>query len=76
VFIRQIIISDESKEKIWAKHQVEDSEINEIFDDRPYIEFREKGKNVKGENVYAAWGRTSAGRYLIDSSFTRWPRML
>lgn len=65
MFIRQIIILEDIEEKLWRKHHVEDFEVYEVFANRPHIEFREKGELITSENLYAAWGRTNAGRYLI-----------
>jgi hypothetical protein len=65
MYIRQVIIPENIEEKIWVKHHVRDFEVDEIFENRPYIEFRETGELIKGEDLYAAWGRTDAGRYLI-----------
>lgn len=65
MYIKQIIILDDVEEKIWRKHHVRDFEVKEVFKNRPYIEFREKGEVTEGEDLYSAWGRTHAGRYLI-----------
>lgn len=51
-------------EKLWQKHHVTESEVEEIFDSSPYFRFVEKGYR-EGENVYAALGQTDGGRYLI-----------
>ena len=51
-------------EKITIKHRVEEREILEVFEVDPKFRFVEKGHR-QGENVYAALGRTAAGRYLI-----------
>lgn len=51
-------------EKLWRKHQVEEHEVEAVFDDAPYYRFVEKGHR-EGENVYAALGKTEGGRYLM-----------
>lgn len=51
-------------EKLWRKHHVEEHEVEEVFEFAPYFRFVEKGHR-EGENVYAALGQTSGGRYLI-----------
>jgi uncharacterized DUF497 family protein len=51
-------------QKLWRKHGVSQAEVEEMFDNRPRFRFVEKGHR-QGENVYAALGRTDAGRYLI-----------
>ncbi len=48
---------------IW-KHSVETQEVREIFLNNPRFRFVEKGHR-KEENVYAAFGQTDAGRYLV-----------
>jgi len=65
MYLRQIIILEDVEEKLSRKHHVSDSEVEEVFRNRPHIEFREKGELVEGEDLYAAWGRTDAGRYVI-----------
>ena len=47
-----------------VKHDVTIEEVEEVLFDNPLIRFWEKGK-VKGENLYVAYGQTSAGRYLV-----------
>jgi uncharacterized DUF497 family protein len=51
-------------EKIARKHHVSQSEIREVLRTSSHFRFVEKGHR-HGENVYAAMGQTSAGRYLI-----------
>jgi len=54
---------DEIVEKLARKHQVETFEVEEVFFFSPRVRFVEKGER-EGEDVYAALGRTDAGRYL------------
>ena len=51
-------------EKLAAKHGVSVTEVEEILDAKPLIRKIAKG-NVKDEHVYAAYGQTIAGRYLV-----------
>ena len=51
-------------EKLEQKHHVQQYEVREVFTNRPQLHFVEKGHRL-GENVYAAFGQTTAGRYLI-----------
>ncbi len=51
-------------EKLWQKHHVEENEVEEVFNNSPYFRFVENGHR-EGENVYAAFGQTNGGRYLI-----------
>ncbi len=52
-----------NEDKLEVKHSVIGHEVFEVFDSDPRIFFDEKG-NVPEEDVYAALGRTYAGRYL------------
>jgi uncharacterized protein len=51
-------------QKLVQKHGVRREEVREVFQNRPHFRFVEKGHR-RGENVYAAFGQTEAGRYLI-----------
>lgn len=51
-------------QKLWQKHGVSQAEVKEVFLGRPRFRFVENGHRP-GENVYAAMGRTTGGRYLI-----------
>lgn len=58
-----IWLEDIVQKLIW-KHSVETEEVRAIFLNNPRYRFVEKGHR-KDENVYAAFGQTDAGRYLI-----------
>ena len=62
--ITGLIWYDAVVEKLGRKHNVQQDEVREVFSKRPLFRFVEKG-HYPGENVYAALGRTKAGRYLI-----------
>jgi uncharacterized protein len=64
VLIRRIIWKDQFAEKLAAKHGVSVTEVEEVLTSKPHIRKVGKGQ-VKGENVYAAYGQTDGGRYLI-----------
>ena len=51
-------------DKLAWKHNVTTDEVELVFGLAPRFRFIETG-DVKGENLYAALGRTDAGRYLI-----------
>jgi uncharacterized DUF497 family protein len=55
---------DEIVEKLARKHQVSTNEVREVLNSKPRFRFVEKGLR-SGEDLYAAMGRTQAGRYLI-----------
>ncbi len=62
--IRGIICLENIVNKINVKHGVSKREIVEVFHNKPYFLFIEKGFR-EGENVYTALGRSNSGRYLI-----------
>lgn len=51
-------------EKLAQKHGVSLTEAEEVLSTSPHIRKVSKG-HVRGEQVYAAYGQTDAGRYLI-----------
>lgn len=59
MIIREIIWKEISSE---ARCSVE--EVEDVFDSRPHVRLAEKG-DVTGENLYAAYGQTASGRYLV-----------
>jgi uncharacterized DUF497 family protein len=64
VVIRRIIWKDLFVEKLADKHGVTIMEAEEVLSTKPHIRKMSTGQ-VKGENVYAAYGQTEGGRYLI-----------
>lgn len=56
MIIRNVIISERIQEKLWSKHHVDDFEVEEVFSNYPYFEFRERGKVISDEDMYSAWG--------------------
>ena len=62
--ITEIIWKDQFVEKLAQKHGVSVAEAEETLHATPHIRKVGKG-NVKDENVYAAYGQSAAGRYLI-----------
>ena len=61
--IEKIVIPVEIENKIESKHNVRVNEIRQALINEPRIRFAEKG-NVKGNDVYVAFGQTFGGRYL------------
>ncbi len=61
--IREVIIPPKILEKLEQKHNVKEHEVREVFSADPNFQWAEKG-NVKGEDVYLAFGQTDAGRYV------------
>jgi len=62
--IKGILWLEDIVEKLLRKHKVEQREVIEILQNRPSFRFVEKGHR-KGENVYAGFGQTESGRYLV-----------
>ena len=60
----EIIWKDRFIDKIEAKHGVHTDEIEETLFSKPHVRRVQKGR-VKGEDLYAAYGQTTGGRYLI-----------
>jgi len=50
-------------DKIESKHHITQKEVEEVLSNKPQYRFIEKGR-IEGENVYSAYGRTDAGRYV------------
>ena len=64
MLINRIIWKDQYVEKLEVKHGVSVEEVEDVLDSKPHLRKVAKG-NVKGENVYAAFGQTIGGRYLV-----------
>lgn len=64
MLINRIIWKDPFVEKLEVKHGVSVEEVEDVLASKPHIRKVAKG-NVKGENVYAAFGQTFGGRYLV-----------
>ena len=61
--VQDIIWLPEIEEKLWRKHNVWLEEVEAVLFDKPKVRFIERGHR-QGENLYAAYGQTEAGRYL------------
>jgi uncharacterized DUF497 family protein len=66
----EIIWKDQFIEKLEVKHRVSTDEVEEVIFSKPHIRRARKG-HVKGEDLYAAYGQTEVGRYLIVSLFVK-----
>lgn len=60
----EVIWKDRFVDKIEAKHGVSTEEVEQVLFDKPHVRRAQKGR-VKGEDLYAAYGQTDDGRYLI-----------
>jgi uncharacterized DUF497 family protein len=61
--VRRCLWSDYVIEKLARKHNLSTEEVEEALASRPRIRRLSRG-HLKGEDVYLAYGRTEAGRYL------------
>jgi len=64
VRIEGIIWLEAIVDKLARKHHVTIEEVEEVFATQPRFHFVERGHR-RGENVYAALGRTRGGRRLL-----------
>ncbi len=64
VRIHGIIWLPEIREKIVAKHAVRPVEVEQVLEGKPHVRRVSRGYR-RGEDVYAALGRTAEGRLLI-----------
>jgi uncharacterized DUF497 family protein len=62
--IYEVIWKERFVEKLADKHDVLTDEVEEILFSSPHVRRAERGR-IKGENLYAAYGQTEAGRYLV-----------
>jgi uncharacterized protein len=62
--LRGIIYLPEHRNKNWQKHRVSENEVLELLGGAVLFQFRKRGLR-RGEDIYAAYGRTSTGRRLI-----------
>ena len=62
--ISEIIWKDHFVEKLADKHGVSITEVEDVLNAAPHIRKVSKG-HVSGEHVYAAYGQTESGRYLV-----------
>lgn len=61
--VNEIVWIDVVVEKIWKKHHVTIEEVEEVLNSHPRLRRMMKG-DVRGENMYGAFGRTRDGRRL------------
>jgi len=58
-----IVCPSKTEDKLESKHKVTVKEARQVLLGKPRCRFAEKGY-IKGNDVYVAFGRTYAGRYL------------
>jgi len=59
-----VIWKDVFVDKLAVKHGVSVEEVEEVLFSKAHFRLVEQGR-VEGEDVYAAYGQTDGGRYLI-----------
>lgn len=64
MLVLEIIWLPQVIDKLEWKHNVVPEEVEEVIFDKPKFRKVQKG-HIPGENLYAALGKTNAGRYLI-----------
>lgn len=62
--IELTIWRDQFVDKIRSKHDVSPDEVEEVLGSGAHFRKEERG-HVQGEDLYSAYGRTFAGRYLV-----------
>lgn len=62
--LNEVIWKDYFVNKIEVKHGVLTDEVEEVLFGKPHIRRAQKG-HIKGEDLYAAYGQSDSGRYLI-----------
>ena len=62
--LNEVIWKDYYVDKIEVKHRVFTDEVEDVLFGKPHVRRVQRG-HVKGEDLYAAYGQTDAGRYLI-----------
>lgn len=62
--LTEVIWKDYFVDKLKVKHGVSTDEVEEVLFGKPHVRRVQKG-HVKGEDLYAAYEQTDAGRYLI-----------
>ncbi|MFN8488860.1 MAG: hypothetical protein U0350_14755 [Caldilineaceae bacterium] len=56
---------DDIIDKLERKHDVVSQEVEQVLANRPHFRYISKGRRRQNENLYAAYGCTDAGRYLV-----------
>ena len=62
--VDEVIWLPEIEDKLWEKHRITVLEAEEVLFGWPHIRFVERGHR-QDEDLYAAYGQTEAGRYVI-----------
>lgn len=64
MYLDEIVWKEAFAEKIERKHNVSTAEVEQVLGSRPKAYRAQKGR-VPGEDLFAAYGQTEGGRYLV-----------
>lgn len=62
--LTDVVWKSRFRDKMMFKHHVDSREVEEVVFGKPFIVKIARGK-IHNEHVYAAYGQTQAGRYLV-----------
>ena len=62
--VNEIIWLPEIEDKLWEKHRITVVETEEVLFGKLHVRFVERGHH-QDEDLYAGYGQTEAGRYII-----------
>lgn len=70
----EVIWKQQFLEKIILKHQLYPEEVEEALRGKPVVRRQERGRRP-GQDLYAVYGRTNAGRYIVVFIVRKAPRV-
>ena len=62
--LNEVIWKEQFVVKLEEKHHVFTDEVEDVLFDKPFVRRIEKGR-IQDEDLYAAYGQTTSGRYLV-----------
>ncbi len=71
----QVIWRQQFIDKIILKHQLHPEEVEEVLRGRPLVRRQERGHR-KGQDLFAVYGQTAAGRYIVVFALRKEPRVV
>ena len=60
----EVIWREQFLDKIIRKHHLDPDEVEEVLRGRPLVRRKERGRQ-RGQDLYAVYGQTEAGRYIV-----------
>ncbi len=70
----EVIWREQFLDKISSKHYLDPSEVEEVLHGRPLVRRQERGRRA-GQDLYAVYGQTDAGRYIVVFLIRKAPRV-